>query len=256
MSPVHQQHSRSSTSFDLPSFHRHFTVLGFPETATCGHITEKKNLKSAALVTEEGQKAHGGNCSSNVLLQCVHPKLHTNCKKGIQSVHLRKVLVLNLSGSWSPPGRRRSHVAALEQFRPGHTPYRIAVCWKPIQRTAVLIRPLLQSLKSHLRRIQRSTFSTWAWHSLTFVTITRCDTDEAVTYIQPPALQTFITVEQKRMEKVTWDLQCWAWFVAFAHMLIHRIQKRAEQSGEVGSGAGWHNASGSYSGLDLLTWIL
>lgn len=123
------------------------------------------------------RRAHGGNFSPNPLLRAVHPWLCRHCK---QPVCLRKVLVLNLSGSWSPTEHWRAHVAALEQFRPGQTPYRITVCWKPMHSPPHIHRllHLPQSLNLHLRPIH-----SWCEQSLTFVTITQRNTDETPNYI-------------------------------------------------------------------------
>lgn len=82
---------------------------------TCGHITEKKK-KIRCLGDGSRTKSSWGKLLIKCPFAVCSSYITHELQKGIQSGHLRKVLVLNLSGSWSPPGRRRSHVAALEQL--------------------------------------------------------------------------------------------------------------------------------------------
>lgn len=163
------------------------------------------------------RRPHGGNFSPNSLLRAVHPLLCRHCK---HPGWLRKVLVLNLSGSWSPTEHWRAHVATLEQFRPGQTPYRISVCWKPMHRVPDTYTGSYRAFATVTKFASSSNpFLMWAKPNICHNNQTQHWWDAKL-----HSLQTFIPTRTQATERSHDILPCCACFKPFTQMLIHSCQ--------------------------------
>lgn len=108
-----------------------------PREATHLVVFEKanKHCKPAATVRKPNRKLPRGNSMPSHTAG-IHPSYSFTLQECSQKhaaqlphpVSTLRVLVPTLSGSWSPRGHKRSCVAALSQFRPGHPLYQISAC--------------------------------------------------------------------------------------------------------------------------------